>query len=737
MLRWSTVWIICRREVRDQLRDKRTLFMIFVLPILLYPVMGMGILKLSTSFEQKPRTVVVVGPEFLPTSPALLAGGGERFDASLFDSPAEADRLVVKLRPAEGVWLDPKVREEATRTGVADAVVTLPADLRAQIDGVSNPEIPIEYDSADERSQITYLRLREVLSRWEMGITDGRLKAKNLPPAFTDPLRVKPVDVATEAELGSSVWAKLFPFLLVMMSLTGAFYPAVDLCAGEKERGTMETLLISPASRAEIVMGKFLTVFMASVLTALLNLASMGLTGVQLARQIGSAAASATAQRRLQAVIAPPSLESAFWIVLLLIPLAAFFSAVCLSLAVLARSMKEGQYYMTPLYLFCLPLIVLTVMPGVEINLFYSLVPVTGVSLLLRTLIQGDYDVAAKFFLPVLVPTVCYGAIALRWAVDQFQREDVLFREAERFDLKMWVRHLLRDKEATPNGGEVLFCFALMLALSWFFTQYLLIAGKAESISAMALGQIGFILTPPLAMAFLLTSSPRRTLRLNWPSPGYLLLGVGLALAFNPLVNELRPVVERFFPMSKELKDALEHMMKNVPGPGTLLVLFALIPAVCEEFAFRGFILTGLERNHKMRTAVLMSALLFGYMHVLLSLFQQLFNATLLGLVLGLLAVRSRSILPGIVFHLINNGLAVLTPKLVALTSTTAVAGASASASWLYRDPEQGLYHWWVVAAAALVCGLLLTRLRPPSTTPGPGPAAPDREVIPPLPVAG
>ena len=110
-----------------------------------------------------------------------------------------------------------------------------------------------------------------------------------------------------------------------MMSLTGAFYPAIDLCAGEKERGTMETLLISPASRSEIVLGKFLTVMLASVTTAILNLLSMGLTGVQLARQVG--AFSAEAGRRSAAaassVIAPPTMQAAFWMILLLIPLAA------------------------------------------------------------------------------------------------------------------------------------------------------------------------------------------------------------------------------------------------------------------------------------------------------------------------------------------------------------------------------------------------------------------------------
>ncbi|MGE3819475.1 MAG: ABC transporter permease subunit/CPBP intramembrane protease [Isosphaeraceae bacterium] len=721
-IHWSNVLVIFRRELRDQLRDRRTLFMIFVLPMLLYPILGIGVAQLSAAFEQKPRAVVVVGAEYLPADPPLLNEAGDRFHLALFDRDDDVARLLVRTEPADGPWSDPAFCERATRRGVADAVVTLPADLRDQIEAKKDPSVSIVYDSADEKSQITYLRLDKVLDRWKESLVARRLRQDNLPKSYTRPISVKPIDVATEAELGSSLWARLFPFLLVMMSLTGAFYPAVDLCAGEKERGTMETLLISPASRAEIVLGKFFTVFTASVATALLNLVAMALTGLQLARQIAAPAPGAgPAPRRAVALLAPPSIETGFWILLLLIPLAVFFSALCLALAVLARSMKEGQYYMTPLYLVCLPLMLLSLTPGIELNLFYSLVPVTGVALLLKVLIQGDYVTAGQYFLPVLLPTVMYGGIALRWAIDQFQREDVLFREAERFDLRVWLKHLLRDKESTPNGAEALFCFALMLTSAWFLMQYLAVAGLASSTAGMAAGQIAFILTPPVAMAFLLTSSPRRTLRLHASKPRYLLLATGLALTLNPIVNELRPVVERFFPMSAELKSALEQMMTNVPSLGTAILLFAVIPAICEEFAFRGYILSGLERSYSTRTAILFSALLFGFMHVLLSLFQQLFNATLLGIVLGLLAVRSRSILPGIVFHLLNNGLAVAMATWVGTSSGKNWAGL------LYRDPEQTLYHRGLLVAGTVAAAILLVVLyRGDSGLEKPGPVPAD-----------
>lgn len=180
---------------------------------------------------------------------------------------------------------------------------------------------------------------------------------------------------------------------------------------------------------------------------------------------------------------------------------------------------------------------------------------------------------------------------------------------------------------------------------------------------------------------------------------------MGLAISLNPLVNELRPIVEQLFPVSEAVKSALTKMLLEVPSLPVSLLVFALIPAVCEEFAFRGYILSALEHGQQPRTAILLSALLFGFLHVLLSLFQQLFNATLLGIVLGLLAIRSGSILPGIVFHFLNNGMA------VALGHWVEHPSGRRFASWIYRSPAQGLYHGWLVAVGALVSALLLAVL--------------------------
>jgi sodium transport system permease protein len=711
-MRWPIILHIFRREVRDQLRDRRTLFMIFVLPILLYPILGIGITQLSVAFEQKPRTVVLVGAESLPPEPPLLNKERDGFDPELFDAPSETRLLRVQAVRAVAAWADPASRRAALRDVAADAAVLVPRDVREQLGSQGKVRFEILYNSANEASRSSYRLVREVLENWNARVLKRRLERDKKPEGYATPVEVKGEDVATRAEAGSNLWARLFPFLLVMMSLTGAFYPAVDLCAGEKERGTMETLLISPASRGEIVLGKFLTVVLASVAMALLNLLSMGLTGWQMASQLGSRVGAGAA-----AAIAPPSLGSAFWMVLLLIPLSVFFSAICLALAVLARSMKEGQYYMTPLYMVALPLIFVTLAPGIELDLFTSLVPITGVSLLLRSLMKGEYAEARRFFLPVLVPIVVYGALALRWAVEQFRSESVLFREAERFDLRDWLRHLVRDRGPVPNAAEALACFALMLTSAWFLVQ-----SMGTSLLALVWGQVAFILGPPLLMTLLLTSSPRRTLRLYWPRGRYLALAVGLALALNPLVNELRLVVEWLFPAPEVVKAQLGGMLAQLQANFWLgLLVIAVVPAICEEVAFRGFILSGLGHDYSTRSSVILSAFLFGFLHVLLSLFQQLFNATLLGIVLGYLAVRSRSLLPGVVFHLINNGLALVVSRVAdGAYGPRLVAG-------LYRNPAEGLYHWhWVALGSAAAAILLVALYRDDPAAVAPAEPAPE-----------
>jgi sodium transport system permease protein len=162
---------------------------------------------------------------------------------------------------------------------------------------------------------------------------------------------------------------------------------------------------------------------------------------------------------------------------------------------------------------------------------------------------------------------------------------------------------------------------------------------------------------------------------------------------------------EKLFPTSEALRSQLAQMAEQIPNLGVAVLVFALMPAITEELAFRGYILTGLERTYSKGAAIVLSALLFGFLHVLLSLFQQLFGATLLGLVLGLIAIRTRSLWPGVLFHFINNAIGVL---IVDAARHPQLASLSRA---LFRDPSEALFRPWIIGAASLLSVVLLVIL--------------------------
>jgi sodium transport system permease protein len=448
----------------------------------------------------------------------------------------------------------------------------------------------------------------------------------------------------------------------------------------------------------------------------------MATTGWVIARQVKSP----VQPHAPFAMLVPPSLADAAWALLLLLPLAAFFSALGIALAAFARSTKEGQYYLTPLFLVTMPLVLVTVAPGIELNGFNSVIPITGAALLLKTLIQGQYDLALQFFVPVILPTILYAVLALRWAIDQFSREEVLFREAERLDLVLWARHLFRDKDPFPSAAESVFCFCLMILLVWFLGGFLSPAPDADEAArrvgfqrSLIVMQVAFVATPPIIMALMLTTSVRKTLLLCRPRWNYIALAVLLAFALHPIMVELTQYIHRGLTQPKWITDQIRQLLGSGQSIWWQIALVALLPAVCEEIAFRGFILSGLMRRMSPGTAIVVSAFLFGFFHINP---QQLLPATILGCVLGLVATRSGSLLPGILFHVTNNSLALCMANLQGYLEQAASRGESGGALYklfdvLYRQPVpqvfsfQVPYNVPVLALCALAATAALTWL--------------------------
>ena len=683
-MKWSRIKLICKREIRDQLRDRRTLFMVFVLPVLLYPGLALGVVWMNV--EGRGRLAgqqYRVGVEGLPQLEGLepLIKDGLFLPEFYPESVKNKEQLVVATE---------NLSVEAVRDRRLPVLVQFPHGFRGHVlKGDKSAEVAIFYCGADDRSRTAYNTLTRIFDNWSRKLLGRRLRQLGKDEGFIEPVRQKPKDEATASALAASRWGNIFSFLLVVMSLTGAFYPSVDLCAGEKERGTIETLLVSPAKRSEIVLGKYITVFIASVATALLNLGGMGFTAWHLAT-----VAQGLGGKAAQTVVFDFSPLVVLWMLLVLLPLAALFSASCLAMAAFARSTKEGQYYLTPLFIITFPLVLLTFMPGVELNGLYACIPVSGSALLLKTLLLGHYDVARTYVVPVLLATSLYAYLALRWAVSLFNREEVLFREAEKFDLRTWARHLVRDKQSTPSSAQATFAFLLIVTLVYFVGQMT----QARFAVGLVVIQVALVAMPVLLMTGFLTTSFRDTLRLRWPRWSYVAVALGLAVVLHPLVIEANYWISREMVGQKGFQKAIAERLAGMDY-WTLLVLLAVLPAVCEELAFRGFILSGLRRRNPTSGAILIGAVLFGAFHLNPYQFP---NAVALGVVLGMLALGSRSILPGMVFHLANNTLGISADR----------AWLEEHVPWLLRtvDGETALplYQWPVLVVAGLLAGAAL-----------------------------
>jgi sodium transport system permease protein len=686
--RWSIIRLIWFREMRDQLRDRRTVLMIVGLPLVLYPVLGLCVLTFAKQFFEKPSRIGIVKPAsgplefpqrttpFEPASIAAIVGFASQpglpagvaatiSSAHIDDAPLVRDKsfrspfarrdgpLTIDKR-LEVVWFDSET-EAANKLelGQVDLVLSASpefyADLHKAELGIevsrSIEELPpgefppgratirVKFKQESDAGEHAMLRLRGILDKWRTELKKVRFVRRGLNAAFDNPFDVdepkSPTSETDPLKLVEMV-IRVFPFMLVMWALAGALYPAVDLCAGEKERGTLETLLISPAGREEIVLGKFLTIWVFSLASALLNLASMGITTSQFG-----------------AILPAGSFPIAalFWCILLSLPLCAFFSAISLAIGAYARSSKEGQYYLMPLFLLTMPLIFVTLAPGVELSPFYSLVPVTGVALLMQKLMlsPGLTTVPWLYFIPVLAPIAIYSGLALRWAIDQFQREEVLFREAERLDIKLWLRRAFQEKTATATPGQAMFCFALLLGLAW-----ITLGLGGDPAIRQAVSMLAFVATPPMLMAILLNQRPIDSLRLRLPKLRDVGLALGIAALLVPAVVWGRHDLLPNFPQLEELLGDTGAEVNVVQ-----FLAFGLLPTIAEEVAFRGFILTGLRKRYRPRTAVMLCAFLGALFHMNVFRFVPIFA---MGVLLGLVTLRSGSVWTAVLLRFVAKG---------------------------------------------------------------------------------
>lgn len=650
------------KELRDILRDRRTVFVMIVLPILLYPLLLIGfsqimILQMSR-LEEKSSRLVVVGRD--------SAGG-------IVDCLDTVRSLVI---------VEVKDWRQKIESGDLDAALEFTAGFSDSLSSWGGADVCVYYNNSKERSLEARNRLTQILEGCRDDIVTQRLVDISADTSILSPFRINLTSLATPQQDIGSVIGRFLGYLLIIMTLTGAFYPAIDLTAGEKERGTLETLLISPARRVDIVYGKFFAVVLIAVLTVVLNLLSMGLTAAfglkMLGRETGMGLSLLT--------IEPLSLV---YVLLLILPLAVLFSAGCLAIAVGARSFKEGQSLLTPAYMVVILPAMVSLLPGVEMTPGLALVPIVNVSLLIKEFMAGNYPWLETGL--AFASTSVLAAATLAWAANQFRQETVLFRHSEGMRWSMFrVRREPRSSEY-PSPSSILLLWLVEIILIYGFSFF---TTDWEVVRTVVVSQVLVILLPPLILLRNGSFPVKKVLALKRPSlsswPATLMLITGgwlIAIQLAALQNLVMPFPEDVMDSFAELFEQL-----NALPLIQAVIVIAVLPGICEEILCRGVLLRSIIPRFGVVGAVLLSGMAFGLLHLNL---YRLLPTTFIGILLGFLAVSTGSIYPAMLAHALNNALSFLVQKNEA---------ALEKIEWLNSDIS--ILPWHIFLGGLVLCGI-------------------------------
>ena len=400
----KAVGIVYRKEFTEWVRDRRTLISTVLVPLFVFPIIMVGFSALAVTLVGKAKQEI----------PKVMIIGGE-------DSPQVLASLR-KLDSLEIVPYNPKWREQISEKEIR-AAVEIPAGFQAALEKGEPKTVNIYYYEGEIKSSFGADRIEKFLKDYRDQVVKGRLAANNVPSSVLTPFEIRQENVAPPEKVSGATIGGFIGYVVVLLCMTGAMYPAIELTAGEKERGTMETILSSPISRMSLVLGKFLLVLSAALATAALSVLSMGISFSTL-RRFGTSSGSGRGDTA--ALLLQLGLKAVASIFVMALPLAVLFSAVLMTIALFAKSHKEAQSYLTPMTFLVVIPAVASLLPGVELTPKLALVPILNTSLVCKEIITGTYHWGS---IAVIFASTCvYAALALFLAFKTFQRESVLFR---------------------------------------------------------------------------------------------------------------------------------------------------------------------------------------------------------------------------------------------------------------------------------------------------------------------
>ncbi|MFQ5602826.1 MAG: ABC transporter permease [bacterium] len=396
----KTIMTIFRKEFIDTLRDRRTIITMVLVPLLLFPVIMTVMTKVQTSQIKKAKEKVLkVGLVHYAQAAEFIKKLQERDDMKIVEN------------------IDPDSARSFIRSDSLDAAIIFKENFDQRVQELRSGRITFYYKSTEEGDNITKRRLIKLIDEYEETLISRRFNELNLDKKIAEPLNLVEVNIATPKErLGQAIGGFL-PYLFIIFCFMGSMYPAIDLGAGEKERGTIETLLTSPANRFQILLGKYGVVVLTGITSAAIAMIGLYLSIKRMPE---------IPKDFLDLLMGILEVKSIALVLSLLLPLSIFFAGILLSISIYAKSFKEAQSLITPLNIIVILPAVIGLLPGMTLNSTTALMPILNISLATKDIISGTIQIG--LLAEVYASLFLLAGLSLFFCSKWFERESIIFR---------------------------------------------------------------------------------------------------------------------------------------------------------------------------------------------------------------------------------------------------------------------------------------------------------------------
>ncbi|QJA08333.1 CPBP family intramembrane metalloprotease [Romboutsia sp. CE17] len=622
-MRIKMVKAIFKKEMIDILRDKKTLFMGIILPIILYPVLMIVMTQiLSSSMNSISSKDINIAFSKEPSSSLI----------SIIDNYDDETDSKINIIESQSY-----IKE--LEDGRLDAYL--------EIDENNNIENYYVYiNSSKENSSTVSIKLEEILNTYKLSLTERELNNNGLDVnKILEPIVFETRDVAKTEEIAGFFLGQVLPIILIIGVLLGAIYPAIDSMAGEKERGTLETLFTLPISNLELVMGKYMAVSFCAIVTAVLNILSILLTISYLFLSGSIVEGLEISKFNINELILP------IIITLLCVCLFAMvISAVSMCVCSFAKSFKDAQNYITPVMFLVLIPSYVSMIPNMKLDSTTAIIPVVNISLLIKSVLSFNSNIG--LIAMVFMSNFAFVILAVILLSKIFNSEEILFGSSKSFSFLERRSNIKKGTMPSQSDGIIMYAFGLVL---------LIYVGSLVQIkfgmAGLAITQI-MIISLPLLFAYYIKSNFKKVFNLKLPTIKQIFGAISLWIGTYTIAMLITQLLLYLFPQNMEVVEGLNEALFIEDSLLLNILIVACMPAVCEEIFFRGFLLSAFRNNKKSyKSAIIITGILFGFMHMD---FIRMIPTGILGISFAYAVCKTNSIFISMIMHFLNNGLAVL-----------------------------------------------------------------------------